>query len=53
MILLLLVIIFLFLGFFLRKINGGKSVTKYRSGTSPTSLIVSFSKFIKNRYKSI
>lgn len=34
-------------------INGGKSVTKYRSGTSPTSLIVSFSKFIKNRYKSI
>lgn len=34
-------------------INGGKSVSKYRSGTSPTSLIVSFSKFIKNRYKSI
>lgn len=34
-------------------INGGKSVTNYRSGTAPTSLIVSFSKFIKNKYKSI
>jgi len=32
-------------------IHGGKSTTKYRSGTSPTSLIVSFSKLIKLKYK--
>lgn len=33
-------------------ISGGKSSTKYRSGTSPTALIVSFSKLIKLKYKS-
>lgn len=32
-------------------IYGGKSSTKYRSGTSPVPLIVAFSKFIKLKYK--
>ena len=32
-------------------IHGGKSSTKYRSGTSPVPLIVAFSKFIKLKYK--
>ena len=32
-------------------INGGKSTTKYRSGTSATPLIVSFSKLIRLNYK--
>ena len=32
-------------------IHGGKSTTKYRSGTSALPLIVSFSKLIKNKYK--
>lgn len=34
-------------------IHGGKSTTKYRSGTSPTPLIVSMSKLIKEKYKNI
>ncbi len=32
-------------------IHGGKSTTKYRSGTSVTPLIVSFSKLVKLKYK--
>ena len=32
-------------------VNGGKSTTPYRSGTSATNLIVSFSKLIKLKYK--
>lgn len=32
-------------------IHGGKSTTKYRSGTTPTPLIVSFSKLIRFKYK--
>lgn len=32
-------------------ISGGKSTTKYRSGTAPLPLIASFSKLIKNKYK--
>lgn len=32
-------------------VHGGKSTTKYRSGTAPTSLIASFSKLIKLKYK--
>ena len=32
-------------------INGGKSTTKYRSGTSATPLIASFSKLIRIKYK--
>lgn len=36
---------------FIPIIHGGKSTTKYRSGTSVTSLIVSFSKLIKLKYK--
>lgn len=32
-------------------IHGGKSTTKYRSGTASTSLIASFSKLIKLKYK--
>lgn len=32
-------------------ICGGKSTTKYRSGTAPLPLIASFSKLIKNKYK--
>ena len=32
-------------------INGGKSTTEYRSGTSVTPLIVSFSKLVKLKYK--
>lgn len=32
-------------------IHGGKSSTKYRSGTAATPLIVSFSKLIKLKYK--
>lgn len=32
-------------------ILGGKSTTKYRSGTAPLPLIASFSKLIKNKYK--
>ena len=32
-------------------IHGGKSTTKYRSGTSVTSLIASFSKLVKLKYK--
>ncbi len=32
-------------------IHGGKSTTKYRSGTAATSLIVCFAKLIKNKYK--
>ena len=32
-------------------IHGGKSTTKYRSGTSVTPLIVSFSKLVKIKYK--
>lgn len=32
-------------------IHGGKSTTKYRSGTSSTSLIATFSKLIKLKYK--
>lgn len=32
-------------------ICGGKSTTKYRSGTSPVPLIVAFSKLIKLKYK--
>lgn len=32
-------------------INGGKSSTKYRSGTAATPLIVSFAKMIKLKYK--
>ncbi len=32
-------------------IHGGKSTTKYRSGTAPTPLIVSFSKLVKLKYK--
>ena len=31
-------------------IHGGKSTTKYRSGTSVTPLIVSFSKLVKLKY---
>lgn len=33
-------------------IHGGKSTTKYRSGTSATPLIVSFSKLVRLKYKS-
>jgi len=33
-------------------IHGGKSTTKYRSGTAPTPLIVSISKLIKEKYKN-
>ena len=33
-------------------IHGGKSTTKYRSGTAPTPLIVSISKLIKLKYKN-
>ena len=36
---------------FVPLIHGGKSTTKYRAGTSATSLIVSFSKLIKFKYK--
>lgn len=32
-------------------IHGGKSTTKYRSGTSVTPLIVSFAKLVKLKYK--
>lgn len=32
-------------------IHGGKSTTKYRSGTAPTPLIVAMSKLIKEKYK--
>lgn len=32
-------------------INGGKSTTKYRSGTSVTPLIASFAKLVKLKYK--
>ena len=32
-------------------IHGGKSTTKYRSGTSATPLIVAFSKLVKLKYK--
>lgn len=32
-------------------VNGGKSSTKYRSGTSVTPLIVSFAKLVKLKYK--
>lgn len=32
-------------------IHGGKSTTKYRSGTSATPLIVSFSKLVRLKYK--
>lgn len=32
-------------------INGGKSSTKYRSGTAVTPLIVSFAKLVKLKYK--
>lgn len=32
-------------------VHGGKSSTKYRSGTAATSLIVSFSKILKLKYK--
>ena len=32
-------------------IHGGKSTTKYRSGTSATPLIVSFAKLVKLKYK--
>ena len=32
-------------------IHGGKSTTKYRSGTSVTPLIASFAKLIKLKYK--
>lgn len=32
-------------------IHGGKSSTKYRSGTAATSLVVSFSKLVKLKYK--
>ena len=32
-------------------IHGGKSTTKYRSGTSATPLIASFSKLVKLKYK--
>ena len=32
-------------------INGGKSTTRYRSGTSVTPLIASFSKLVKLKYK--
>lgn len=48
-----------FFGVLLKKKNidikpiicGGKSSTKYRSGTAATSLIVSFSKLVKFKYK--
>lgn len=33
-------------------IHGGKSTTKYRSGTAPTPLIVTISKLIKEKYKN-
>lgn len=33
-------------------IHGGKSTTKYRSGTAPTPLIVSISKLVKLKYKN-
>lgn len=32
-------------------VNGGKSSTKYRSGTAATPLIVSFAKLVKLKYK--
>ena len=32
-------------------IHGGKSTTKYRSGTSVTPLVVSFSKLVKLKYR--
>lgn len=32
-------------------IHGGKSTTKYRSGTAPTPLIVAMSKLVKEQYK--
>ena len=32
-------------------IHGGKSTTKYRSGTAPTPLIVAISKLVKEKYK--
>lgn len=32
-------------------IHGGKSTTKYRSGTAPTPLIVAMSKLLKEQYK--
>lgn len=31
--------------------HGGKSTTKYRSGTAPTPLIVAMSKLVKEKYK--
>lgn len=34
-------------------IHGGKSTTKYRSGTAPVPLIVAFSKLIKLKYKNL
>lgn len=33
-------------------LHGGKSTTKYRSGTAPVPLIVAFSKLIKLKYKN-
>ena len=33
-------------------IHGGKSITKYRAGTTPTPLIVIMSKLIKTKYKN-